>query len=281
MALLSLTHTISLLLLGTTDRMQLFNSPVNAVRLEPGKKTQLNVQFVPIKMKPRYCIVVLSNRDIGEIVLSISATVKLPYPLVPRVNLVDPHTIVNQQTKTAHLKAHSGQTIREEIVIESKNPAFERAVLEISKWGMTETELKHRTLSESLHYAGLSTAVAMLDLNDRPKSYTDDLMPGKSDQIVFKVEGADEFFSLPEVFSLPAHQRGSAILPVAFSAEEVGQYECHVVLRSEHDVRVVILESTVMAKEGHAELEFHTTAMLPLTQEIPVVSIFVNVHLYA
>ncbi len=251
--------------------MQLFNSPVDTVHLVPGRKTQLSIQFVPIKMEPRYCTVVLSNVEIGEIVLSIAALVKLPYPLVPRVTLADPHTIVNEQSRTVHLKAHSGQSIREEIVVPSRNPAFERAVLEISRWGMTETELKHRTLSESLACAALTTAVSMLGLNDQLKSYTDNLTPGLSDQIAFKIEGADEFFSLPEAISVPAQQNGLAVLPVVFTAEEAGQYECHMILRSEHDVRVVVIESTVMARGRHAELKFHTTAMLPLTQDIPVV----------
>ena len=44
-----------------------------------------------------------------------------------------------------------------------------------------------------------------------------------------------------------------------------------------YDVRVVIIESTVLPAGKHAELEFKTKALLPLTQNIPVVSVYILV----
>ena len=248
--------------------MQLFNSPVRTVHLEPHQPIPITIQFVPLKMEPRHCAVVLSHHDLGEIVLSITASVKLPYPIVPQSNLLNPHTIVNKQSKTVHLKVHAGQAVEEEVVIASRNPSFEKAVLEISKWGMSPTELKHRVLSESLHYAALSTAIATLRLDKKPMTYKDSLSE-EPDCLTFKVNGNNAYFSLPSVISVP--QKGSAVLPVKFLTDEEGQYECHVVLRSEYDVRVVVIESTVMARGRHAELEFRTPALKPLLQEIPLV----------
>ena len=250
--------------------MQLFHSSSPSVHLEPGQPTQIGIQFVPLQLEPRHCAVVLSNSKLGEIVLSVASSIKLPYPMVPETRFLNPQTIVNQQTKTVHLKAHAGQTVQEEIVIHSQNLSFENAILEISKWGMAATELKRRCLSQSLRYAALTTAITTLGLDDNPRSYKDNLTE-ESAKLPFTIEGSNEYFSLPEALTIPATQRGSAVLPVRFHAEEEGQYECHVVLRSQHDIRVLVIEGTVMARGRHAQLEFSTPAMQPLTQEIPLV----------
>lgn len=64
----------------------------------------------------------------------------------------------------------------------------------------------------------------------------------------------------------------TATVLVKFHAEFEGQYECHLVLKSMYDVRVIIIESTVLSTDKHTELEFSTKALLPLTQNIPLVS---------
>lgn len=61
------------------------------------------------------------------------------------------------------------------------------------------------------------------------------------------------------------------MLPVKFHADMEGQYECRVLLRSGYDMRTVYIEATVSAKEGLTQIEFHTQAIQPLTQNIPVV----------
>ena len=66
---------------------------------------------------------------------------------------------------------------------------------------------------------------------------------------------------------------GTAILPVRFYSDVEGHYECTVTLRSSHDVRVLVIEATVLAQGRHAQLEFNTHAMQPITQDIPLVSI--------
>lgn len=51
----------------------------------------------------------------------------------------------------------------------------------------------------------------------------------------------------------------------------MGQYECHVILRSGYDLRTVYIEATVTAEERFTQIEFSTQAIRPLTQNIPVV----------
>jgi hypothetical protein len=92
------------------------------------------------------------------------------------------------------------------------------------------------------------------------------------DKLVFRVDGTNENFKLPESISVPARKGGVMRFPVQFCAEKPGQYECHVTLTSPHDVRVFIIESTVMARGWHAQLEFTIAAMQSLTQDIPIVN---------
>ena len=227
-------------------------------------------------MEPRHCSVVLSNTTHGELVLSVAAAVKLPYALAPQSKLVHASSLVNEQTKTLHLQTYAGQKVHEELVISSHNLAFEEAVMAVARWGMSDVELKRRSVSSSLRYAALSAAIANLSLNNRPQSRKDNLSD-ESNKLVFSVEGSSCHFAVPHSISVPVPggAEGSAVLPVDFCAEKEGQYECHLVLRSEYDVRTFVVESTVMALENATELEFHTPAMQPVTQEIPVVSLCV------
>lgn len=57
-----------------------------------------------------------------------------------------------------------------------------------------------------------------------------------------------------------------------FQADEEGHYECHISLKSGHDLRILVIEATVVAKERLTQIEFKTQAIKPLTQNIPVVS---------
>ena len=253
--------------------MQLFHSNAHNVTLVPGQPTQIPVQFVPLRMEPRLCSVVLSNASHGELLLSVAAAVKLPYPLVPHSKLMHASSHLNEQTKTLHLQTYAGQTVHEELIIGSRNPAFEEAVMTIARWGMSDKELRRRSLSGSLRYAALSAAIANLSLNAKPQSRVDALTE-ESDKLVFAVEGSSCHFSTPRSVSVPVSGGAdtSALLSVDFCAEKEGQYECHLVLRSGYDVRTLVVESTVMALERATELEFHIPAMQAVTQEIPVVS---------
>ena len=132
-------------------------------------------------------------------------------------------------------------------------------------------ELQRRTLTSSMRYAALAAAMETLGLEKKTKTVSDKIMEGL-DKLTFRVEGSNEYFDLPTSVEIPAGQSGTAVLPVCFRAEEPGQYECYVTLSSAHDVRVLIIESTVMARGRFAELELCTAAMQPLTQDIPLVS---------
>ena len=251
--------------------MTVFNPQTGQVYLEPGNPATVMLTFVPLKLEPRHCAVVLRNADLGEIVISVKATVKLPFPTLPQTSGVDSRFFTNRDTQTLHLKAYAGETVKENLILSGRNASLEAAMLEICQWGMDEVELKRRMLTNSLNHAALTTAMGCLGLEKKTMSAADNIHDGL-DKLVFRVEGNSDNFELPKSIAVPAHHSDVTEFPVCFLAEEPGQYECHIVLTSTHDVRVFIIESTVMARSKCAELEFTTAAMQPLTQNIPLVS---------
>ena len=253
--------------------MTAFNPQTNQVHLEPGDhSTTVTLTFVPLKMERRHCVIILRNDNVGEIILSVKATVQLPFPTLPQTSKeTDSHFFTHTDTQTLHLKAYVGESVNEDLLLSSDNPALERAVLEVCGWSMSDVELKRRLLTNSMKHAALETAMNCLEINQKTMTATDGIQPD-FDKLVFRVDGANDYFKLPSMITVPAHKGGAARFPVQFIADVPGQYECHVVLVSAHDVRMFIIECTVLARGTQAQLEFTTTAMQPLTQDIPIVS---------
>ena len=271
-------YVCALAVQATTDTMKVFNVKTPRVHLDPGQPTTIHLTFVPLKIEPRYCIVLLSNTQLGDIVASVSTTVKLPFPGLPHASGPDSRFLMNHQTKTLHLKAYAGEKVSDGILLTSQNPAFENAVMEIYKWGLSDVELKQRTLTSSLKHATLVRVMASLGLEKAVVKATAETNKDVG-KLAFKVSGANNNFEVPKSAVVPVCQNEAALLPVQFQAKEPGQYECHMVLTSTHDIRVFVIESTVMAQGSLAELEFCTAALKPLTQEIPLVSQFWTITL--
>ena len=202
----------SIIISGSDDHIQMFQlADQSQIHLEPGYTTILTLKFVPLKFRARHCAIILRNKKLGDIVLSVYATVKHPKPILPESRCLNSSTIVNTQSRTLHLKANAGQTVDEEIIITRNNVAFENAMLEVSKWGMSDLEIKRRILSESFKSAILSTAIATLGLDHEPNSCNDQVAEG-SEKIVFFVEGSDnKHFSHPTEVYLSANSGGKYV----------------------------------------------------------------------
>ena len=261
----------------STDNLKVFHSKVSSVFLESQEKISIFVECTPLKMQPRQCAIWLSCESLGDIVMLISTTVNLPVPTPPITNGLSPSSHVNDTTRILHLKAIVGEVIREEIVIENRNRAFEAAILGLSEWEMEDEEKKRRRDTKSLQFAALQKAMEALTLDSSLKTHWDKMTQG-SDELHFSVGGDSDFFTIPGKVSVPAKQSGKAILPVEFSCDTEGRYSCRIVLHSPHDVRVYCVEVMVMDKGRIAELEIITPALEPVTQKIPIVSIHVHVY---
>ena len=178
----------------------------STIFLESGYTASLVLKFVPLKLIPRHCAVTLKNKELGDIVLSVYATVTSPKPSVPESRYLNSSTVVNTQTRTLHLKAHAGQSIEEEIIFSRSNVAFENALLEVSKWSMSQKEIKQRLLSESFKYAILSTAITVLGNDNELQNHQLE----KCEKIVFSIKGSDnKHFCFPREVCLLASSKGN------------------------------------------------------------------------
>jgi len=231
----------------------------------------VEIKHVPIVLAKRYCIITLSCKDVGETIYSIQVNTILPQPLFPFSSLLNPKTLCNNDTKTLYLKTNADELVKEELVIPSCNPSMEAALLELAKWRMTETEYSRRKETGMLNYVALITAIRQLGLTNTPVTYNDKTAPVTTTE--YSVEYNSTQFSLPSSLHVSTDAKSSAKLPIEFRAKEPGQYECHIILRSKYDVRIYIIEATVLEKGRHATLEFDTRATEPITQNIPIVSI--------
>lgn len=194
---------------GSDDQVQMFHvDDQSQLHLEPGHTSVLILKFVPLMLKTRHCAVILRNKQLGDVILSIFATVRHPNPIIPESRYLNSSTVVNAQTRTLHLKAYAGQTVDEEIIVHKNNAAFEHALMEISKWDMSHLEVKRRIHSKSFKFAILSTAIETYGVEDKLKAGKDQDLYG-SERFVFSVEGSDnKHFSHPEEVSLLPDQGG-------------------------------------------------------------------------
>ena len=71
--------------------------------------------FVPVKMEPRHCAIILCIDTLGDIVISIKATMRLPFPTLPKNKWPNSQFYITTETQILHLKAYAGETVKEEL----------------------------------------------------------------------------------------------------------------------------------------------------------------------
>lgn len=163
------------------------------------------MKFVPLKLSPRHCSVVLANSDLGDIVLSVTAFVNKPVPILPEALQQHHSTVVDLETRTLHLNTASNLEVEENIIIRNCNISLENALLEVSKWELDEQDVKRTLLAESLHYAALSYGFTKLHLNDFLEIWNS----GPEETIVFSVESSNQKqFTMPKQVNVPTAGTG-------------------------------------------------------------------------
>lgn len=234
-----------------------------------GKTNLIKLQVTPLRFTSRQCHVLLSNPQLGDIVVTATVSVSLPSPSLPVSNRIHRSSIMDENSCALYMKVMTGERVKEEIIIESNNPLFDQAALALSKWTMSSEEMRRRELTHTLKYASLRTAMEALELGSSPKSHQ---QPVGADQVHYKVKSSCELFHVPEMISVHGGEGQRSVLPVEFLSEEEGHFPCKIVLSSQHDVRVYNVEVTVLGRGRCAVLEMRTPALQPLTQQIPLVS---------
>lgn len=187
---------------GSDDGLNLFHSNESSVCLDPNTPTVITVYFIPLKLTPRHCSIVLSSPDHGDIVISVTALVNNPLPTLPELLHPCRSTIVNVEARTIHFNTTSNLHVEENVIIHSSNVSLENALLEISKWELSDSDLKRRVLTESLHYKALSSGITL-----------DFLELSGNEAIVFTIEGSDnEHFVFPDQVTVPTISSATGIM---------------------------------------------------------------------
>ena len=176
------------------------------ITLDPGSSHSITVCFVPLKLQGRHCCVVASSKELGDVVFSITAIVNSPIPLLPETLRSNHYTFINSDTRTLHLSATTETILKESIVIHNSNLSLENALLEISKSKLTDTYVKSRLLTESLHYAALSNGVA----NPQQMAFLETCNEADTELLLFRIEGSDDqHFIFPDHIKVPIAIEGT------------------------------------------------------------------------
>jgi hypothetical protein len=230
----------------------------------------IELEYIPLKMKPRQCCVIIHNDKYGDTVYLISTSTHLPLPLLPIPPSSLPTTYIDAVSKTIHMKMVLGDTLKEVINISSNNEAFESAITRLGEWEIPPDERKQRQLTGSLGYTSLLLAIEALNLTSTRNTYKEPLTSSES-SLHFDISCDSELLKLPDMLLVQTIDSTGARLPVEFTCDHEGHYPITVVMSSPHDVRVYQLGVTVIDKGRQAELEMKTHAMNQITQRIPLV----------
>ena len=251
--------------------MKLFHIHSTTVSLQPNQQVHIELEYIPLKLAPRQCSVILHNKQHGDIVSLVSTTVNLPLPSLPLPPNLLSTTVIDQYTKTIHMKTVLGKSIDEVINVGVNNEAFESAVQRLGEWEMCPNLRKQYLATGSTGYMSLLTAIKALNLESTQKQ---NFLSEKDSCLHFNISCDSEFLKLPKTVSVQANSNSKYTqVPVSISCDREGNYPCFIVLSSLHDIRVYKVEVMVINKGRQAELEMRTPALDKLTQRIPLVSI--------
>ena len=190
---------------GTDDGFELFHFNNEQISLDHGCSKDITMRFVPLKETTRHCFVVFSDKDVGDIVYSITAIVNKPLPTIPETLCSQNSTVVNSETRTLHLHTSTSSIVKESIIIRNTNLLLEDALLELSKWELSKGDAKRQLLTESLNYAAFITGISNLCSNNFLELCHDD----SGEVMIFSIEGSDDtHFSFPDHVKVPTVATG-------------------------------------------------------------------------
>ncbi|XP_006881909.1 PREDICTED: calponin homology domain-containing protein 2 [Elephantulus edwardii] len=184
-----------------------FFSSTHSVYLEAKECSKLEIFFLPFDFQTRYCVIILSNQKIGELVYIVEGTgmIPLPSPLIPTTlshpldNNSYPEKGHNSEDATMYLNCAYGSTLDTELRLPLTNEAKEEAFIFAAQKQMSELEYKRRMVTGTLESSSIRVAVGILGLtmNESQMLFTASELK-KPRTILYKTE-----MSLPDYFEIP------------------------------------------------------------------------------
>ncbi|XP_039112210.1 cilia- and flagella-associated protein 47 [Hyaena hyaena] len=255
--------------------------------------SSLELLFLPFDMHTRYCVIILSNKAIGELIYVVEGNGTIPLPSnfhsTDSSNTLDyrssPEEVLSKENPVLYLKCELRQILDVDLKLPLTNEAKEKALAFAAQQQMSDVEYERRSITGTLASSSVRVAVALLGLTKIETCVlftTSKLKMPKS--ILYTAElSLPEHFDIPRKIYIPQIPEtqvlkasslrvadGSVLVPLRFIPLSAGRYPCKILLTSRYDVRVYCIEGIVNEEGPEARLEFETPAFEALTQNIPI-----------
>uniref|UniRef100_A0A8C7BQ83 Cilia and flagella associated protein 47 n=1 Tax=Neovison vison TaxID=452646 RepID=A0A8C7BQ83_NEOVI len=255
--------------------------------------SSLELLFLPFDMHTRYCVIILSNEKIGELIYVVEGKGMIPLPSsffpkdssTPLDYSTSPEEVFSKENPVLYLKCELRHILDVDLTLPLTNEAKEKALAFAAQQQMSDIEYERRLITGTLESSSVRVAIALLGLTRIETSTlfnTSKLKKPKS--ILYTAElSLPEHFDIPKKIYIPqvpetqaikpANKKvadGSVLVPLRFVPLSPGRYPCKILLISRYDVRVYCIEGVVNEERPEARFEFETPAFEALTQHIPV-----------
>ncbi|XP_077461697.1 cilia- and flagella-associated protein 47-like isoform X1 [Stigmatopora argus] len=262
-----------------------FISTVISVNLKPGQSDTLILHFLPFSPGTKYCAVLLTCPQLGDMVYMVKATADLPLPSPLRVrhssnifaipgNSVGPGSCVS----ALRLRCTVGETCEELIRLPLINSSWENSLALWAQHRMSAMELQRRMMTYTLHSSSVRASMAACMLSKKQSQMKD---VDDKNGVVYSVDvSLPRYFTVPSTVTMPIRKETNiwknpsdldcVEIPLRFKADCVGQFSCQMVLKSCFDTRVYLMEALVTSPGESHHLDFSSPAQHSVTQDIPL-----------
>ncbi|XP_045850701.1 cilia- and flagella-associated protein 47 [Meles meles] len=270
-----------------------FFCSTHTLHLEVKETSSLELLFLPFDMHTRYCVIILSNKEIGELIYVVEGKGMIPLPSsffpkdssAPLDYSTSPEEVFSKENPVLYLKCELRHILNVDLTLPLTNEAKEKALAFAAQQQMSDIEYERRLITGTLESSSVRVAIALLGLTRIETSTlfnTSKLKKPKS--ILYTVElSLPEHFDIPKKIYIPQVPEtqlfkifflivadGSVLVPLRFVPLSPGRYPCKILLTSRYDVRLYCIEGVVNEERPEARFEFETPAFEALTQHIPV-----------
>ncbi|XP_040324754.1 cilia- and flagella-associated protein 47 [Herpailurus yagouaroundi] len=277
-----------------------FFCSTHTLHLGVKRTSSLELLFLPFDMHTRYCVIILRNKAIGELIYVVEGKGTIPLPSsfhptdssTPLDYSSSPEEVLSKDSPVLYLKCEPRQVLDVDLKLPLTNEAKGKALAFAAQQQMSDIEYERRLITGTLESSSVRVAIALLGLTKietcvlcttskwkKPKSisYTAELSLPEHFDIpkkiyIPRIPETQTKLTQPQGIQ-PANKTvadGSILVPLRFVPLSAGRYSCKILLTSRYDVRVYCIEGIVNAEEPEGRFEFETPAFEALTQNIPV-----------
>ncbi|KAM6143220.1 cilia- and flagella-associated protein 47 [Erethizon dorsatum] len=274
-----------------------FFCSVHALSLKGNGSSSLKMYFLPFGVHTRYCAIILSNQEIGELVYILQGNGSIPVPSsFLSTEPIDFSSSVegedNKDHRVVYLNCKIHQTLDVSLKLPLTNEAKEKALAFAAQKEMSTIEYERRLITGTLESSTVRVAVALLGLTKIEALILCHMSKLKKPRtVLFTTElSLPDHFVIPPKISVPqipethaklttsegtyashtADREEFISIPLKFFPLGPGRYPCKILLTSSNDVRVCYVEGVVNEDQPDTTFEFETRAFEPLTQNIPL-----------